>query len=112
MIIQNSKLAVGDIVVLKPVTGNDIIGRLSEPFNTSDTKVSLSRPVEAHMVQDRSGGVGLAFAPFSLAARDEQVFHIPVSNLLVSPFLARDEVKKTYNEQTTSLAMPEQGLIL
>lgn len=98
-------LAVGDVVALKPLTGSDIIGRLAEPFKTGDAAVVLRKPVEAHVMQTGGGGLGLAFSPLSLCAPDDHIFRIPRAGLLVDPFPCRDEVKKTYNEQTTSLAI-------
>lgn len=102
----------GDIVALKPLTGPDIVGRLAATYRAGDTHVSIRRPIEAHVVQSQGGGLGLAFAPFSLCASDEQVFSIPCTSLMVDPFLARDEVKNTYLEQTTGLVTPPKPTII
>jgi hypothetical protein len=98
-------LSVGDVVALKPITGPDIIARLEEAYTGGD-HVVVRRPIEAHMVQGEGGGLGLAFSPFSLAASDDQVFKFPRDKLLVDPFIAREEVKTTYLERTTSLKLP------
>lgn len=106
MLIQKSTLTKGDVVVVKlnnhPV---EIVARLEEDFTSTSTEIVMRRPLEAHLVQSQSG-VGIAFMPFSMTARDDQLFRFATANLLVPPFPARDEVGKSYIEQTTSLKMP------
>jgi hypothetical protein len=98
-------LKAGTVVAIKLIGGTaDIVARLVDDYKGGD--VVVRRPIEAHMVQGQQGGLGLAFAPFSLAAEDEQVFRFPRDKMLVDPFAARSEVTSTYNEQTTSLKLP------
>jgi hypothetical protein len=97
-------LTAGAVVVLKMLReGPDVVGRLTEDYANGDY-VSIRKPIEAHMVNGQTG-LGLAFAPFSLAAEDDQVFRIPRTALLVDPFPARAEVLKTYTEHTSSLKL-------
>lgn len=106
MLIQKSTLTKGDVVVLKltnhPV---EIVARLEEDFTNASINVEIKRPLEAHVVQS-GGGVGIAFMPFSMTCRDDQVFRFPASSLLVPPYPAREEIGKSYLEQTTSLKLP------
>lgn len=103
MLIQKTAVSAGDVVVLKV---KDMEGEvIARVVSHENQQVKIVKPLVAHVVQQQ-GGIGLAFMPFSLAARDEQEFTILHSQLLVDPFLARDEVKSTYLEQTTSLQLP------
>lgn len=105
-------LATGEVVALKQLNGPDLVGRLAEDFKSGDNVVVLRKVIEAHVVNSGGGGLGLAFAPFSLCAADDQTFRIPTSALMVAPFPAREEVKNTYNEQTSSIVQPPKpGLI-
>ena len=97
-------LKAGEVVALKPLSGPDIIARLVDDYTGGD-HIVVRKPIEAHMVQGNQGSLGLAFSPFSLAAADDQVFRFPRDKFMVDPFLARDEVKKTYTEQTSSLKL-------
>jgi hypothetical protein len=105
MLIQKP-LTKGTVVVLKlanhPV---EVIARLEEEL-TQNGPVTVRRPLEAHITATQTGGLGLAFMPFSMSARDDQLFTFPASALMHPPFAAREEVSKTYTEQTTSLTLP------
>jgi hypothetical protein len=104
MLIQKKSVTVGDVVVLKVRDfEGEVIGRVVTYDDHQNIKIV--KPLVAHVVQQQ-GGIGLAFMPFSLSARDEQEFVFDLTELMVTPFLARDEVKSTYLEQTTSLQLP------
>jgi hypothetical protein len=107
MLIQKKSVSAGDVVVLKvrDVEGEVIARVVSYSDTTTDQHIKIVKPLVAHVVQQQ-GGIGLAFMPFSLSARDEQEFEFSPTQLLLAPFLARDEVKTTYLEQTTSLKLP------
>ena len=104
MLIENTNIAAGEVVALKPLDGPDIIGRVALDYKGTD-EIALRKPVNAHVVQSPEGGLGLAFSPYSLCSKDDHIFRFSLDRLAVAPFLARDEVKKTYNEQTTSLKL-------
>ena len=103
MLIQKSTIGVGDVVVLKV---RDMEGEIiARVVKYADQRMTVTKPLVAHVMQQQ-GGIGLAFMPFSLSARDSEEFEFGEDMLMVKPFLARDEVKSTYLEQTTSLQLP------
>ncbi len=117
MLIQKKKtLDKGEVVVVKLVSGTEIVARLSNDYRPSlevvgSGAVTFIKPLVAQAVRQQ-GGIGLEFLPFSLSARDDEEFTFTEDKLMLAPFAARDEVKNSYLESTTSLALPPSGLKL
>lgn len=99
-------LTAGNVVILKLRSGTEVVARLSHAFSRGDQTVMITKPLQLQPMQDEHGNLSLGYVPFSLAADDNQVFTLPVENLLVDPFAARKEVADSFMANTSSIVMP------
>jgi hypothetical protein len=105
MLIEKKKqLSVNDVVVLKLTSGTEIVARLVNNHD-GDNIWSITKPLVAQPHYDETG-IGLSFIPFSLTARDDEEFTFAMDRLILTPYLANDQVKQTYLQSTSSLSLP------
>lgn len=104
LIEKKKKLSANDVVVLKLTSGTEIVARL---VNNPDgeTMWTIAKPLVAQPHYDETG-IGLSFIPFSLTAREDEEFTFTMDRLILRPYLANDQVKQTYLQSTSSLALP------
>ncbi len=103
--LQENKIKVGDVVVVRTTSG-EIIGKVAKE-QTNKKSASLRLPLIVQPVQDQSGALNISFFPYSLTATDDEVFTIDGD-----VFKPRKEISDIYVRQTSSLELPESGLIL
>ena len=103
MLISNSKIAVGDIIGLKLVNGDEVIAKLTEK---TDTGYLLDRPT---VVVGGAKGIGLIQAMFSLdtdksvEVKDEHV-------MMVCECVA--QLRDHYFQVTTGITPVSKGSII
>lgn len=95
----NKPLQEGDIVALKLVNGEEVIGKLT---NLTADRIELSKPISIGMAQQ-----GLALMPFMLSADEGVEVTIDRDNV-ITEILARKEVKDVYIQQTSGLVTAGQ----
>jgi hypothetical protein len=95
----------GDIVVLKLITGEEVVGKLA-----AGADYTITRPLTAHQVQT-DNGIGVMFGPFLTAAEAEKVTIQP-SACITKLLKARTEIRAKYITLTTGLDMPTGSLSL
>jgi hypothetical protein len=106
MIIEK-KAAVNDVVSVRLVTGEELVGRIAE----SDTQtLTLSKPIVVQMQMLPNGQATLAFGPF-LASCEEAAtkFKFDRARLLCEPVKTRDDIKAQYIKMTTGIEVPITG---
>jgi hypothetical protein len=102
---QNNNPIVGDIVTVKLVSGEEIVGKLADK---SIDSIYISRPVQVAMQQVNANQVGLAFLPVLGSINDSTTIQIPFSGMTIRPVKTNDEVKRNYIQATTNIITPSQ----
>mgnify|MGYP001037944961 FL=1 len=100
MIIQKKGYTTGDTVALRLLTGEEVVGKV---VANDDISITITKPVSVRTVMSPDGAVHIAFAPFMVSVAENSDFRIALDKLLVSPLLARDEVRNRYIEATTGI---------
>ena len=96
MLIQ-SPLKLNDVVTLKLIGGDEVIGKLTD--ERIDTYVEVKKPLVVMMAQQ-----GFGLMPFMLTGNPDATVKIDRSHVLaVSKTM--DQVSKEYIKQTTGLAV-------
>ena len=90
-----------DVKVLKLITGEEVIARVSE--ERSDL-ITLEKPMTLQMVPPTSTGqVGFALVPWMKAAKNDKVT-ISIEHILVTDE-ASDQTEKNYLQVVTGLSL-------
>ena len=96
---SNKKLAAGSIVVMKLITGEEVIAKL---INDTDG-LFVSKPIAIGMTQN-----GLALMPFMMGIADDASMRFSMDKV-VTYLEARKEVKDAYIQNTTGI-VPAGGV--
>jgi hypothetical protein len=96
MLIQ-SPLKLNDIVTLKLIGGDEIIGKLTD--ERTDTYVEVKKPLVVMMAQQ-----GFGLMPFMLTGNPDATVKIDRSHVLAMS-KTMDQVSKEYIKQTTGLTV-------
>lgn len=100
MLIQkNSAPEINDIVTVKLVSGEEIVGRMTDRTHES---IALSKPVQIAMQPVGPGQMGLGFLPV-LGSVEDATLHFQVQNLLIKPVKTGADVSRNYIQATTGL---------
>jgi len=102
---------VNDIVTIKLVSGEEIVGRLVE--KTIDS-VFLAKPVHVVMQPVSEVQMGLTMRPVLGSVSDMQSVQFPLASLSIRPLKTGDDVRRNYVQATTGLMTPtaeQTGLV-
>src|ERR1044072_6935651 len=91
---------VNDIVTIKLVSGDEIVGRLSE--RTTET-ITLSKPVQIVMHPIGQNKMGLAFQPVLGSISDQVSMQFNTATIAIRPVKTSDVVTRNYIQATTGL---------
>ena len=109
-------LEINDIVAVKLVSGEELIGKLVSLPNSGSKRISLTKPIVLGMQQQQNPttgqlSVGLGFGPFMLGISDDETVELEEHAYLTFS-KARDEVKNAYLKSTTGLEVPPSSLVV
>ncbi len=95
----------GDIVAVKIISGEELIGRLD-----TENPLKLIKPLVLGMQQQQNPEtgeieVGMAWAPFMLSVSDNGSITL-ADGSYITFIKVRDEIKQAYIKSTTGLAVP------
>jgi len=109
MLIEN-KPGVGDVVIIKLSNGDELIAKYNE---RTDLALVVSKPMLMVLSQDpRTGQPGVQMAPFWIMAADP-ASKFPISHdHIVCMVRANNDAMRNYTAQTSSITMPNSGLII
>lgn len=93
-----------DIVAIRLVTGEEVIGRLAE--NPVGANVRLAKPVAVQMQMVGPGQAGIGFAPYFISVDETVQIVFPTDKIVVGPVVVKQEMAAAYMRSTTGLAMP------
>lgn len=91
---------INDIVTIKLVSGEEIVGRLSE--RTEET-IILSKPVQIVMHPITSNKMGLAFQPVLGSISEQVSMQFNIATIAIRPVKTGDDVTRNYIQATTGL---------
>jgi hypothetical protein len=103
------KPTTGEVVTIRLISGEEIIGKLAHSTDTTVTK--LSQPIQIALQMLPSNQAQIAFAPFMASTDEESSISFPNSALVVTPTKTRDDVKKQYIKATSSIEIVPEGLL-
>lgn len=99
-----------DIVCIKLSNGDELIAKL---LMTTDKVTAISKPFLMVLAQDPvSRQPGVQLAPFWMLGADDNSKYILNNSLIVCTVKANSEAKKGYDSHTSSLLIPNSGLIV
>lgn len=102
------KLAEGDIIAFRLVSGDELIGKLVK----SDAQgYHITKPIALQMQMVAPQQAGIGFAPFMVGADEDGPFCFPLEKMLTHPVKAREDIKASYVKATTGIEIPNKGLI-
>lgn len=110
MLIQKKDLSINDVAVIRLITGEELVGKVTA---VSATDITITKPVilQMQMINPKEAGIG--FAPFMVGAEEAGHYTFPHDKLVLLPMKARQDIATNYLKATTSLQMPSNpGLIL
>lgn len=96
---RNNNPTIGDIVTVKLISGEEIVGKITE--RTIDS-VFLGKPVQIGMQQVNQNEVGLVFSPVLGSALNVTI-QIPLAAMCIRPVKTGDDVTRNYLQTTTGI---------
>jgi hypothetical protein len=110
LIERKNNPTVGDIVTIKLLSGEEIVGKITE--RTIDS-VFLAKPVVINMTPVGPQQMGLTFLPV-LGSVSDAIIQVALAAMTIRPILTGDDVKRNYIQATTGLvtATPHETSIL
>lgn len=94
-----------DVVTIRLISGEEVIGRYMTPDNNTTTKIKQPIIVGLQMLQN--GQASLAFMPFLASTNEDSSITFQNSSLVVLPLQSRKDVAKRYIEATSSIEIPD-----
>jgi hypothetical protein len=97
---------IGDIVTVKLVSGEEIVGRLQD--RTIDS-IFLVKPLSIHIEPVSQQEIGLSFAPVLGSVEQETTLQLPLLGLAIRPVKTNADVTANYIRLTTGLMTAGHG---
>jgi len=101
-----------DIIVLKLITGEEVLGELE---SQSETEFVLVNPVGISIVRGQNGQPNIGLTPFPMHAEQKSGITVPISKKhVVYNYEPSEDFKSNYNQifGTGIVTPPEKKLIL
>jgi hypothetical protein len=108
LIEKRSLVQNGDIVTIKLLSGEEIVGKLVE--QTAETVV-LAKPVTITLQPVSEKQMGLSFMPVLGSVEPDVTLTLPISAMAIKPVATGANVKSSYIQTTTGLITTHGGLL-
>lgn len=108
MLIQKP-VAEQDVVTIRLVSGEEIVGRLT---TETDTQITLSKPISIGIQMVAQNQAQLAFSPFMASVDDGGSLTFNKASLVTLPAKTREDVKTSYIRATSSLEVPTKPSLI
>jgi hypothetical protein len=99
----------GKTVVLRLVTGEELVGRV---HSVDEKTISITKPIAIQMRMVSAQEAGLGFAPFMGAVDEDSIFTFSFDRLVVAPMAPREDIDNSYLHATTGLVAASPSTIL
>lgn len=103
LIEKNLAPSVGDVVTIKLISGEEVVGRLQD---LSAESVTLGKPIAVLIQPVENGQVGLSFFPVMGSVEPEATLKFALSSLSIRPVKTGTNVTTSYTQMTSSLVLP------
>jgi hypothetical protein len=109
LIDKQTILAAGDIITLKLLSSEEIVGRL---VDQQHDYITISKPVLVALQPVSAKQMGLSFLPVLGSVEPETTLQVPVNALALRPVKTGPSVTSSYIQMTSGLITPSgNGLI-
>lgn len=99
MIIGKSTVSINEVVFIRLVTGEEVIGRLAEgPANT----ITLAKPRVMHFGQTPNG-IQAGMGPIAMTINQDATVSFPITGLLALPVPVQKNVEEAYTQDTSGI---------
>ena len=92
-----------DVKVLKLITGEEVLARVSNDLSNGDGLITLNKPMTLQTVPGQAGQVGFALVPLFMSGKNENI------TISIDHVIAQDEPKnkseKNYLAAVTGLTL-------
>ena len=92
-----------DVKVLKLITGEEVLARVSNDLSNGDGLITLNKPMVLKAVPGQSGQMGFALVPWFMAGKNEEI------SVSIDHVIAQDDPKsqpeKNYLAAVTGLTL-------
>lgn len=106
---NESAVAVADIVTLRLVSGEEIVGKVTAIDATS---VTITKPIHI-LAMMTPQGAQVQFAPFLFSVLEDSGFRFEFSKLVLNPIKTGPDIKKNYIAATSPIVQPNApGLLV
>jgi hypothetical protein len=107
MLIEKQNIVeIGDVVTLKLVSGEELIGRL---IDTGVDSVTLGKPVTIQLQPVSQNQMGLSFLPVLGSVEPDTQLQISKAALAIKPVRTGKTIAASYIETTSGLITPRTG---
>ncbi len=103
LIDRGTTINVSDIVTVKLISGEEIVGKVIE--RTIDS-FFLGKPVQISIQPVNQTQVGLAFLPVLGSCPETASIQIPLTAMAIRPVKTGDDVKRSYIQATSDIVTP------
>lgn len=99
-------ISVGDVVSIRLITGEEIIGYLIEE---TPSQTCLRKPMILQMHKMPDGSIGLGFSPTMVSAGDNDHVTVMSTSMVYRAAKTQSEIKDHYIKATSGILTPSAG---
>ena len=92
-----------DVKVLKLITGEEVLARVSNDLSNGDGLITLNKPMTLQAVPGHSGQVGFALVPLFMSGKNENIT-ISIDHVMAQDD-PKDQSEKNYLAAITGLTL-------
>jgi len=99
---------IGDVITIKLISGEEIIGRLLEKIGDM---IVIGKPLQIIMQPISATQMGLGFRPVLGSVSEDATLQFPLTALTVRPMKSNDDVTRSYIQATTGLVTANASIL-
>ena len=92
-----------DVKVLKLITGEEVLARVSNDLSNGDGLITLNKPMTLQTVPGQAGQVGFALVPLFISGKNENIT-ISIDHVIAQDD-PKDQSEKNYLASVTGLTL-------
>ena len=92
-----------DVKVLKLITGEEVLARVSNDLSNGDGLITLNKPMTLQTVPGQAGQVGFALVPLFMSGKNENIT-ISIDHIIAQDD-PKDKSEKNYLASVTGLTL-------
>ena len=92
-----------DVKILKLITGEEVMARVSDDLSDGGGLVTLDNPMTLQAVPSQAGQIGFALVPWLMSGKSEKIT-ISIDHIIAED-VPKDQAEKNYLAQVTGLSL-------